>query len=126
MPTQRIFLAVVGAAYVLLAAWCAVKPQQTSASLGYSLTNGSGRSEYFVIYGGLQAALGLMFLWPLWNPTVTAAALGACLILHGAIVVFRSTSFVLYGDVQTMTYMLAGGEWAILIGAAIVWWTGRN
>lgn len=126
MGAQRIFLAVVGAAYLLLAAWCAVKPQQTSASIGYSFLNGSGRSEYFVIYGGLQAALGLMFLAPLWNSSYTGPALGACLLLHGLIVVFRSLSFALYADVQSMTYMLAGVEWLILIGSVVVWWMGRN
>lgn len=126
MLTQKIFLAIVGAAYLMLAAWCAVKPQQTSASLGYALTNGSGRSEYFVIYGGLQAALGLLFLWPLWNPTTTGSALVACLVAHGLIVLFRTVSFVLYSDVQSMTFGLAGVEWVILIGTGVVWWLGKG
>lgn len=61
----RAFLAFVCAAYVLLAVWCAVLPSQTANSVGFTLRAGSGQSEYLVIYGGLQLALGLVFLWPL-------------------------------------------------------------
>jgi hypothetical protein len=118
----RIFLAIVGGAYLLLAAWCALKPEQTAASVGYELRAGSGRSEYFTVYGGLQAGLGLLFLWPLIRPDSTATMLLACLIVHAAIVVFRSLSFALFAELQSTTLILAGVEWAILLATAAVQW----
>jgi len=116
----RIFLAIVGGAYLLLAAWCAARPEQTAASVGYSLSSGSGRSEYFTVYGGLQIGLGLLFLWPLLRPESTPTVLTACLLIHAAIVVFRSFSFALFAGIQSTTFILAGVEWAILIATIIV------
>jgi hypothetical protein len=118
----RIFLAIVGGAYLLLAAWCAARPEQTAASVGYDLASGSGRSEYFTVYGGLQIGLGLLFLWPLIRPESTPTVLTACLIVHAAIVVFRSLSFALFADIRSTTFILAGVEWAILIASAVVAW----
>jgi hypothetical protein len=46
----RIFLAIVGAAYILLAAWW------------------SGRSEFLTVYGGLELARGITFLRPQYFP----------------------------------------------------------
>jgi hypothetical protein len=119
---SRIFLAIVGAAYVLLAAWCAVAPGQTSKSVGFELQPGSGQSEYLVIYGGLQLALGLVFLWPLVRPQEVAFPLLACLIVHACLVLFRMASFALYGNISSTTYFLSGVEWAILLGAAFCFW----
>ena len=65
MLTTKIFLAAVGAAYVGLAAWCAFRPAQASSSVGFDLRPGAGQSEFLVVYGGLELALGLAFLLPL-------------------------------------------------------------
>lgn len=119
---SRIFLAMVGAAYVLLAAWCAMAPEQTSRSVGFELAPGSGQSEYLVIYGGLQLALGLVFLWPLLRPAEVAFPLLACLLVHACLVLFRMASFGLYSNISSTTYILSGIEWAILLGAGFCYW----
>jgi len=118
----RIFLAIVGAAYVLLAAWCSLMPQRTSKAVGFELQPGSGESEYLVIYGGLELALGLIFLWPLYRPQEIAFPLLACLIVHGCIVLFRTASFLLYSNLATTTYSLAAVEWLIFLAAALFYW----
>ncbi|MFO0867264.1 MAG: hypothetical protein U0744_21940, partial [Gemmataceae bacterium] len=100
----RIFLAVVGAAYLLLAAWCAILPRSTSRSVGFDLQPGSGQSEYFVVYGGLQAALGLIFFAPLLRFEYTLPALEACLLIHALLVLMRTTSFFLYPGIDSTTY----------------------
>ncbi|MGE3316814.1 MAG: hypothetical protein AB7O26_16980, partial [Planctomycetaceae bacterium] len=64
----RVFLAIVGVAYITLAAWCSIAPKHTSQSVGFSLTPGSGQSEFLFVYVGRELALGLIFLWPLWGP----------------------------------------------------------
>jgi len=58
--TTKIFLAVVGVAYIVLAAWCAIRPDQTSSSVGFELKPGAGQSEFLVVYGGLELGLALI------------------------------------------------------------------
>ncbi len=118
MLVTRIFLAIVGAAYVALAAWCVVRPGQTSGSVGFELRPGAGQSEFLVVYGGLQLALGLAFLSPLLRPSYLPYALLLCLVIHACLAVFRTASFALFADIPTSTYALAAVEWLILLGAA--------
>lgn len=113
----RTFLALVGAAYLLLAAWCVAKPGQTSNSVGLTLHPGSGQSEYLVVYGGLQLGLGLFFLWPLIRHDAEPTVLILCVVLHGCLALMRTCSLVMYTGIQPTTYYLAGVEWAIFLGA---------
>ncbi len=113
----RVYLAIVGLAYWALAAWCALLPETTSASVGFDLRPGSGQSEYLTVYGGLEFGLGLVFLWPLWRPETTRFALMVCLAIHASLVVFRSASFLLYADIPSMTYGLAIGEWILMLSS---------
>ncbi len=113
------FLAVVGVAYIGLAAWCAALPGQTANSVGFTLEAGSGQSEYLVVYGGLQLAFGLVFLWPLVQADALPFALRFSVIVHGCIVLFRTISFTLYSGIQSTTFALAAVEWTILL--ASIW-----
>lgn len=118
----RIFLAIVGVAYLGLAAWCAVAPQKTSRAVGFELTPGAGQSEFLTVYGGLEFALALVFLWPLVRPQDVGYALLVCLAVHASLVAFRTASFVLYSGVPNSTYMLAAVEWVILLGTVTCYW----
>ena len=113
----RTFLAIVGVAYLALAVWCALKPGQTSNSVGLTLQRGSGQSEYLVVYGGLQLGLGLVFLWPLIQQDVTRPILVVCLLIHASLVLMRSISLVAFSGLQATKYALAVVEWAILLGS---------
>lgn len=116
----RIFLAIVGAAYILLAAWCSFMPDKTSRAVGLTLQPGSGQSEFLTVYGGLELALGIAFLWPLYRPAEVAFPLFLCLLIHGCLVAFRTTGFVFYTGIPTTTYFFAALEWIIFIGAAVL------
>lgn len=118
----RIFLAFVGIAYILLAGWCSWLPDKTSKSVGFTLQPGAGQSEFLTVYGGLELALGIAFLWPLYRPSDTAFALFLCLVIHGCLVAFRSVGFMLYTGIPTTTYVLAATEWIIFLGAAALTW----
>ena len=122
----RGFLAVVGAAYVALAIWCAALPETTSRAVGFTLQPGSGQSEYYVVYGGLQLALGIAFLWPLRRREDTDFALRLCCLIHSCLVTFRAASLLRFSDIGTTTYALAATEWLILIGAVTVWLRHRR
>ncbi|MHC4876170.1 MAG: hypothetical protein ACYTGL_06695 [Planctomycetota bacterium] len=122
----RGFLALVGTAYLILAIWCAALPETTSQAVGFTLQPGSGQSEYYVVYGGLQLALGITFLWPLRRREDTDFALRLCCLIHSCLVAFRAASLVRFSGIGTTTYALAATEWAILIGAVIVWLRRRR
>jgi len=119
----KIFLACVGVAYIALAFWCGFLPGSTSKAIGFELKPGSGQSEYFVVYGGLQLALGIAFLWPLCRSQDLPLCLGLCLLIHASLVLFRSISFLLYREIGITTYALAGVEWGILLLSAWFWWS---
>ena len=114
----KAFLAFVGLAYIGLAGWCSLQPEKTAKGVGFTLHPGSGQSEFLVVYGGLELALGLIFLWPLYRPDEFAFPLFVCLVVHGCLVAFRTVSFFLYGGIESTTYYLAATEWAIFLGSA--------
>lgn len=111
----RTFLALVGIIYILLAIWCAVAPETTSQSVGFALKSGSGQSEFLTVYGGLELALGIVFLWPLFKKEVTHFSLSVCVIVHGCLVLFRTLGFFVFTGFESTTYSLAGGEWLIFL-----------
>lgn len=118
--TERLFLAVVGVAYIVLAVWCSLRPGQTSQSVGLTLTPGSGQSEYLVVYGGLELGLGIVFLLPLYKPEQAQFVLAVCLIIHACLVLFRTISFFLYSGIGSTTYVLAVVEWVIFLFALLL------
>ncbi|MEW4564097.1 hypothetical protein AB1K70_16285 [Bremerella sp. JC770] len=120
MFAARIFLAIVGAAYLFLGIWCAAAPDKTAKSVGFTLQPGSGQSEYFTVYGGLEVAWGLIFLMPLIMTDATRPILIACVLIHGMAVLFRAVSFFLFTGMGTTTYVLAGVEWVIFLGATAI------
>ena len=114
----KAFLAGVGLAYIGLALWCSLQPEKTAKAVGFTLSPGSGQSEFLGVYGGLELALGLIFLWPLYRPEDYAFPLFVCLVVHACLVLFRTVSFFLYGGIESTTYSLAAVEWAIFLGSA--------
>jgi hypothetical protein len=57
----QVYLYVNAVLYAVLALWCTLMPARTAASLGYVMLSSGGRSEYLVIYGGLQLGLAFVF-----------------------------------------------------------------
>lgn len=122
----RIFLAIVGLAYVGLAIWCSLLPERVSKAVGFTLARGAGQSEFLTVYGGLEMALGILFLWPLFKPEQISFPLLSCLIVHLCLVLFRSLGFVLYREIPSTTCYLAATEWAVFLGSAVLWWQGSR
>ena len=117
----RIFLAVVGGVYLALAVWCSVVPERTAKAVGFELTGGSGRSEFLVVYGGLELALGIAFLMPLLRKKMDPRpVLQLCTLVHGCLVAFRSVSFGLFDEIGSTTYSLAVGEWLLFLASVFL------
>ncbi len=119
---SKIFLMLVGATYLGLAAWCSLAPKTTSTKVGFELKGGTGQSEFLVVYGGLEFGMALVFFLPLWRSEMTGFALLSCLLIHASLVVFRTVSFFLFTDIQPTTYRLAIGEWLIFLLAAVLFY----
>ena len=115
----KIFLAITGALYLILAAWCSIAPATTSDKVGFELKPGSGQSEFLVIYGGLEVAMAIIFLLPFFRAEYLHSSLLACVVIHACLVAFRTVSFFLYRDIPSLTIKLAIGEWVILIIAVV-------
>ena len=118
----KIYLTLVGVLYAGLAIWCVAMPAATSAKVGFTLNGDSGRSEFMTVYGGLEFGLSLVFLLPLIRSGSVTTVLLSCILIHASLVGFRVLSLVLYRDVGSMTYKLAGGELLILLAGICVWY----
>jgi hypothetical protein len=126
IPLSRIFLALTGALYLYLAIWCSIRPADTSRLVGFQLQPGSGQSEFLTVYGGLEFGLALVLLWPLVDRTVTRRILVCCFLIHASLVAFRTAGFVLYTDIQAMTWKLAAGEWVLFLLSGALLLLGRE
>lgn len=112
---SSLFCYSVGLMYLALGIWCALSPEKTSAVVGFELIGGAGKSEFLTVYGGLEIGMGMTFLLPFWGERFLAYTLLVCVLIHANLVVFRTISFVCYGDIGSGTYKLAIGEWIIFI-----------
>jgi hypothetical protein len=127
MLVAKYFLTVIAILYGYLAIWCCVSPAITSSKVGLERIEDTGRSEFMTVYGGLEMGLALVFLVPWLGSQYTSAAVLACALVHGCLVLFRSLSFWFYPKVATMTIQLAAGEWLIfLLSLAAFWLINRS
>ena len=104
--------------YAVFSVWCTVKPTETARSVGYAVLEGGGRSEYLVVYGGLQLGLAIAYAIFAMNPQWHRVGLLFSLAVYGAIVLFRGVTLWLYAPVPALTWGVAGLELGLLVAAA--------
>lgn len=122
MLLARAFLAVTSLLYIGLGIWCTVAPATTSQKVGFERIGEAGRSEFVTVYGGLEVGLGLVFAAFAWKPKTVGYGLLACLLIHGALVAFRTGSFLHYDAMRGMVLQLAIGEWLIFLTSLGLYW----
>lgn len=115
---MRMYLYFNAVIYLLLAAWCVLLPEKTSQSLGFKLLNGSGRSEYFVVYGALQVGLAFFFAYCAAKPEYHQIGLIFSLAMYVPIFSFRLISFYRFSEIGMTTFATAGLE-LVLTGWAV-------
>lgn len=106
--------------YAALAAWCTLMPKQTSQAIGFVELSASGRSEYAVIYGGMQFGFAFLFAWTALSGNHRFGLVFA-LALYVPIVLFRLVSLAKLWPVSSVTVMTAALE-VVLLAAAILLW----
>lgn len=107
---SRVILGFFGVCYLLLALWCAADVDGTSAWLGYAFAAPTARSEFFVVYGGLQFALGAFFMLAALNERHTFSGLLLALILHVVLLGVRIITILAIADVGTGAKVMFGVE----------------
>ncbi|WP_339612503.1 hypothetical protein [uncultured Rubinisphaera sp.] len=116
----KLFLALVGLLYGVLAIYCSVNSAKASRTVHLTMDGPGGRSEFMTVYGGLEFAIALLFLLPLAYPQYLRAGLLSCLIIHACLVAFRTLSFVLDSRAFAETRSLAIGEWVIFLLSVVM------
>lgn len=112
------------ALYVVFGLWCALAWPRTSAAMGYLQLDGSGRSEFLTVYGGLQLGLAGFFAWSALQ--APASGLVLALALYVPIVAFRAVSVLRHRPVGGVTRAVAVLEAALLVAALALWFTGAR
>lgn len=122
----KTYLTVVSLLYFGLAMWCTFASAETSQKIGFTLNGGSGKSEYMTVYGGLEFGLALVLIVFAWRPAMASEGVLVCVLIHAALVLFRTASLFCFSDLEPMTWKLAAGEWAILLlGLATMFFSSK-
>jgi len=119
------YLWINAAIYLIFSLWCTVRPTQTAAASGFLTLDNSGRSEYLVVYGGLQLGLAAFFALLAVTPDLHRLGLLFSLAIYVAIVAYRVVTVIVFRPVSSVTLGIAGLEVALLVAAFLLWWLRR-
>lgn len=119
---SRIYLTAAALMYIGLAIYCSVAPQKASETVHLDRIGVGGKSEFLVIYGGLELAMAAIFLLPYTKLLSDRQSLWILVLIHAILVIFRTASIALYGMPPASTQKLAIGEWVVLISGILVLW----
>src|SRR5688572_27143599 len=98
------------ALYLIFALWMTLSPWKTAAAVGYETLAANGRSEFLVIYGGLQLGLSVFYALVAINPSYHRVGLLFSLCLYAPIVIYRVITVIKFGATQNSTLAIAALE----------------
>ena len=102
----QVYLVVNAIAYLGFSLWCTVATDTTSRSIGFRFLNGSGRSEYITVYGGLELGMAVFFALTAFRPELRMAGLLFALCTYAALAVFRLGTLVTVEDVGRFPWVM--------------------
>jgi hypothetical protein len=107
--------------YLLFALWCTASPWKTSANIGFTALSAGGRSEYLVIYGGLQLGLAAIFaLLARGDISLQRFGITLSLCLYVPIVVYRLVTVARFWPVPGLTLIVGALEVTLLLVAFVL------
>lgn len=118
----KAFLIFNGVLYVALATWCTIAPMKTSSAIGFGLPNNSAKSEYLVVYGGLELAMGAFFLLCAFKANMLEAGLWFSLLTYGCLMVYRWSTIFALKDLSSFIYTMVAVETVMTIVSAWLLW----
>lgn len=118
--TAEIYLWINAVLYAVFAIWCLFQPTAAGNFTGLSFINASGRSEFFALYVGLEAAWAVMFAICASQADMIYAGLFYSVIMYSGLVIGRWISVFQKGISSKYTYILAIleiilGTWAVVL-----------
>jgi hypothetical protein len=119
---MQLYLYINCALYALFAAWCTMAPASTSTNLGYLSLSAGGRSEYLVIYGGIQVGLAILFGLLARQPDYWRLGMQISLALYAPIVCYRVVTVARNWPVGGLTAGTAVLEILLLAAALVIYW----
>jgi hypothetical protein len=108
------------ALYIVFAVWMSLAPWRTASAMGFEQLTSSGRSEYLVIYGGLQFGLAVFFGFMASASPMHRTGVLFALCLYAPIVLYRVITVWRFWPVKGLTLTVAALEVALLLGAAVL------
>lgn len=118
---MKIYLYINAVLYLLLAAWCTIQYETTSKASGYIALNSSGRSEYLVIYGGLQLGVAAFLFYVAGVPEYRRIGLLFAVFLYGGIVAYRLVTVARFSPVGRTTLATGLLELFLLLYGLAIW-----
>lgn len=122
MRMAKAFLILNGVLYIGLALWCTIAPMKTSSSIGFGLPNSSAKSEYLVVYGGLELAMGAFFLLCAFKANMLEAGLWFALLTYGCLMVYRWSTIFALRDLGVFIYTMVAVETVMTAASAWLLW----
>ena len=114
------FLILNGIMYLGLGIWCTVSPDGTSKAIGFGLTNTSARSEYIVVYGGLEIGIGLFCLICAFRHQCVEAGLWFLALTFTALMAFRWVTILRFEDLSRFVYTMVAIETPMAVIAILL------
>lgn len=109
------------AIYAVFAAWCTLSPWKTATNLGYASLSSGGRSEYLVVYGGLQLGLALIYaLLARGDASLVRFGVLASVCLYAPIVVYRAITVLRIWPAPSLTLTVGALELGLLAVAVVL------
>ena len=117
----RAVLVLFGLLYLVLGIWCIAAPESTARKVGFELVGGAGRSEFIVVYGGLEVALGAFFLLCGLDASLRRAGVLLAAISSFSLAIARVATLLLVPDVPGSTYPFFAAEVVMSLVAGAAW-----
>ena len=114
------YLWVNSALYLLFAVWVTLSPWKTAANIGFEKLSASGKSEYLVVYGGMELGFALFFAITALSDQYRRLGLIFALCLYAPIVLYRVITVPLFWPVASTTLVVAVLELCLLAWGAVL------
>src|SRR6478735_3097852 len=109
------------AIYAVFAVWCTFSPWKTAANVGFTQLSNGGRSEYLVVYGGLQLGLALIYvLLARGDAALVRFGMLASVCLYAPIVAYRVVTVLRFSPIPPLTLAVGTLELGLLAVAVIL------
>lgn len=114
------YLWVNAALYLLFAAWITLSPWKTSFNIGFETLSAGGKSEYLVVYGGMELGFSLFFALMALSEQHRRIGVVFALCLYVPIVLYRVVTVPLFWPVSSTTLVTGALELVLLIWGGVL------